>query len=268
MLGIDLLKFMNKCWANSLGDCDNKISGEHLISNSILESPVTIVGFPWCEDTPMTIGSSSLKSNFLCKNHNSELSPCDAEILKFKTFNNEFNRKIDIYNKYGFQKKKCPIVYPVNGYLLEKWFCKTLINVSILDKDNPIDNISEIAQYIFKDKTFSEPSGLYAAFKKNQLIRHSSKAEILLSPLYHKLNSEKVELIGGLFTFQGLYFVLLVPSSTNPIRDGKLKLKLNNPDLVGDWNNLDLIWHHQSYVQTKIIGKKTYELQKLNIQWK
>lgn len=258
---------MEKCWANSLGNCDKKISGEHLISGSILESNITIVGFPWCKDSPKTIGSASLRSNILCTKHNSDLSDCDNEILTFKKANNEFNRRMDIFIKHGFQKKKTPIIYNINGNLLEKWFCKTLINISLLDKANPINNIAELVPYIFQDKPFVKPFGLNAAFKINQLIKHTDTAEIGLVALYNKHESGKVELMGGLFTFQGLYFILLLPHSHAPFRNNKLHLNLSNPELVENWNNLDLIWHHEKFNQTKKIGRKTYELQAIKIIW-
>jgi hypothetical protein len=258
---------MKKCWASILGDCDNKISKEHLISNSILDPKINVIGFEWCKDTPKTIGASSLTSTFLCQKHNAELSPCDAEILKFKTVNDKFNKMMGVINKYGFQKKKIPVIYHVNGMLFEKWFCKTLINVSLLDKQNPIENLPEILPYIFRDKEFQEPFGLNSAAKINQVIIHNYGTDLGLGPLYNNTDSGKIELIGGFFTFQGLHFILLLPGTAHPIQNNKLNMRLNNPRLAEDWNNLDLHWHQGKINQTAKIGRKTYEVQSLIIDW-
>lgn len=74
---------MKKCWANSYGQCGNKITGEHLISKSILNKRIIVQGFSWCKDQPKEIGQASLVNNFLCNHHNEALSPSDTEIANF-----------------------------------------------------------------------------------------------------------------------------------------------------------------------------------------
>lgn len=65
---------MRKCWASGLGNCDGKITGEHLISNNLLDNKIKVKGFKWCKEEMKEVGSSGLVSNFLCKKHNEDLS--------------------------------------------------------------------------------------------------------------------------------------------------------------------------------------------------
>src|SRR5438128_1034101 len=70
---------MPNCWAASLGDCSDKQSREHQISKGLFTSPtVTVQGFPWCMDAPITIGIGAATAKILCKHHNELLSDLDA----------------------------------------------------------------------------------------------------------------------------------------------------------------------------------------------
>jgi hypothetical protein len=78
---------MKKCWAASLGDCSDKMSGEHIVSAGIFPgNTVNIKGLSWRLDAPKQIGLANLVKNVLCTEHNSRLSPVDeAGIQTFKT---------------------------------------------------------------------------------------------------------------------------------------------------------------------------------------
>ena len=72
----------DKCYMAATGACDTKISGEHLISHSVLkifaEKQVELSGLPWQKpgDKKM-LGFSTLITNALCRRHNSLLSPIE-----------------------------------------------------------------------------------------------------------------------------------------------------------------------------------------------
>jgi hypothetical protein len=73
----------SKCYANVLGTCHGRISGEHYISDSILKlMPGDGVNFSghWGEKS---ISKRSLTANVLCQKHNSELSDIDNEAATF-----------------------------------------------------------------------------------------------------------------------------------------------------------------------------------------
>jgi hypothetical protein len=43
------------CWAVSLGDCEGKISREHLVSQALFpDGNITVSGLHWCKDEPKT----------------------------------------------------------------------------------------------------------------------------------------------------------------------------------------------------------------------
>jgi len=69
---------MNKCWASSLGDCEGKITREHLISKGLfLDDTIIVKGYSWCKDETIKVSLASLTSKILCKKHNSLLSEID-----------------------------------------------------------------------------------------------------------------------------------------------------------------------------------------------
>lgn len=79
---------MGECWAACLGNCGDKMSREHLISESIFpQGKVTVRGFPWCKDEAKEIGMAGLTAKILCEPHNHDLSPIDEAGAKaFKIF--------------------------------------------------------------------------------------------------------------------------------------------------------------------------------------
>src|ERR1700720_4721583 len=118
------------CWATPLGDCDDKISREHVVSRCLFEGDeITVQGFPWCPTEPKTIGLSNLVAKILCKRHNSDLSSLDeAALAAFNVFR-ESIRMNEVRGKFRptFWNTKR---FKINGRLLERWFLNTLIYLS------------------------------------------------------------------------------------------------------------------------------------------
>jgi hypothetical protein len=91
LAGLPLRTSVDKCYLNELGSCDGGISGEHLISASIMalladDGDFTISGLPWIPaGETRAIGPKSLTANRLCRKHNSCLHPLDDAALKFFT---------------------------------------------------------------------------------------------------------------------------------------------------------------------------------------
>jgi len=112
-----------RCYANSLQDCSSKISGEHIISNNILElfeqnKSIKVTGLPFIEKEAFNLLSrKSLVSNILCTKHNHDISAYDAEAGKL--FRSIINFDNDFYqanptNEHIF----------LNGGFIEKWMLK------------------------------------------------------------------------------------------------------------------------------------------------
>jgi hypothetical protein len=69
---------MDSCWASCLGNCSDKLSREHLISEGLfLEDLMTVEGFSWCAGKPVQVGLANLTAKILCVRHNNDLSDVD-----------------------------------------------------------------------------------------------------------------------------------------------------------------------------------------------
>lgn len=249
---------MKKCWANSFGKCSDKITKEHLISNSILQKKIVVKGFEWCKNEAKEIGSASLVNKFLCKHHNNSLSHCDSEIVKFVNTIETFFRIKNKFSKYGFSIKKVPIKYQINGTLLEKWFIKTLINISMTNEKEAVINFDTILPALFSDMSFEKPFGFSFAIRVGQTINF--KDEISIIPLFNH-NKDIKELAGGIFIFRGFTIMILIPCSKFPIQENRLSI--DNMDFEG----LQLNWHNKEISEEMNLGKKTFKTQTINFVW-
>lgn len=253
---------MKDCWAYDLGDCYGKLTKEHIVTNSIIGKTVKVKGFSWCKNESKEIGSPSLVNKILCEKHNNELSVFDSEAKNFISVINNFCLNNDNFSKFGFRKKDLPIVHKIDGKNLERWCCKTLINVALSQTDEIIVAPEKILTFIFRDKNFEKPYGLNFAISVGQKINTNVFLEI--RPLFNKKENFNKELAGGLFIFRGLYLIVLIPcSKDNLIIDNKLVLNLNNNEI--EWNNLQLNWHNRriDYSQP---GKKLL-MQRIKFNW-
>jgi hypothetical protein len=121
---------MGTCWAACLGDCSDKISGEHIITDGVfLVDTVKVKGFSWCLDDFKTIGLASFVKNVLCTAHNSRLSEADVGAIQLR------KALCDSASLSEVRKKMQPHNWPVerfsvNGFALERWCLKTLITIA------------------------------------------------------------------------------------------------------------------------------------------
>lgn len=122
---------MRRCWASCLGDCSDKISGEHIITNgTFLTDTVKVKGLPWCVDEFKEIGLASLVKNVLCTDHNSRLSEADAGAIQLR------KALCEVADLSELRKQMPPQDWPakkffVNGGALERWCLKTLITIAV-----------------------------------------------------------------------------------------------------------------------------------------
>lgn len=155
-----------KCYANKLGNCSNKISREHYISNNLLEKfehnkTVKLSGLKWIrEETFNLMSRNALASNILCTKHNAELSPLHSEVGKL------FQYLLDYDNDFNSQR-------PANdrriiqGDLIEKWMLKTVVGLiaskQIVDKStNQSVKLKDMyVNILFNDLKFPQSWGMY-----------------------------------------------------------------------------------------------------------
>jgi hypothetical protein len=209
---------MEKCWASELGDCDNKLSREHIVSQGLfINDKIRVQGFAWCKNEPKEIGLSSLTSKILCRHHNSALSPVDSGGAKaFEAFR-ESQRLSNVRDKMKSRMWKVKR-YKIDGLLLERWFLKTLINSSY-GCEYPIGAShskqgkpsSELVKIAFGKESFKGRAGLYTIARVGQKI--NSKDTLAFAPL-NKVNKY---VGGGLFAFRGFLFLLFLLPEGPPI---------------------------------------------------
>lgn len=104
---------MSTCWAACLGDCSDKISGEHIITEGVhTTNTVRVKGLPWCLHDFKTIGLASFVKNVLCTSHNSRLSETDIAAIQLRDALCESARLSEarkIMQPQDWQVKKSPL---------------------------------------------------------------------------------------------------------------------------------------------------------------
>lgn len=249
---------MEKCWANIIGNCSDKLSREHLISESVFKNnEIEVSGFEWCRDKPKAVGLSSLTSKILCQKHNSDLSILDSEAANTFKKIREFSRITNV--RRNLKNKNLNVLeYEINGSRLERWFLKTLINLS-LKSDLPIGVTSDrsglpskkLVEIVYGLKLFKRKAGLYFVVKKGQNI--NTKERIEFAPLIQ--SNKYIE--GGLFKIKGFNFLIYLNESGPP--DALTGISLGD-DYWGD----SLLNFHNKIIFDSISGKTS---QKLIFNW-
>lgn len=229
------------CWAASLGDCNGSLSGEHIVSNGALQKTISVQGFSWCRDRLRRIGAASFTSKHLCKRHNSSLSRFDAAAKDFlTTFKTVFEvREQQIAERWT---RATPLHHHVDGFGLERWLCKTIVNVALVNQRDCVIPVECLAQHLWRGKLFGRPYGLSFAAGVG-LSGNWADDSITIKPLLRHKDARSV-LVGGLATIRSFRFVLLIPGEIDPVVDGKLPLHPSE----ADWEGLQLNWHNEEIV--------------------
>lgn len=195
------------------------MSREHLVSDSLfVDEEVIAHGLPWCKDQPKKIGLASLTARILCTRHNSLLSPIDdAGAGAFDVI-----RKMRELGRV--RRKMKPTIwhvvkYSVDGPGLERWFLKTLINLTFeggypigresAQPGRPSEHLVHIA---FGRRKFEERAGLYSVIHPG--MKMFSAERIAFTPLI-KLGTH---IEGALFGFAGFIYLLFLEKEGPPPR--------------------------------------------------
>ncbi len=127
-------------------------------------------GLEWCPDESITIGLPNLTRNILCEGHNSGLSDLDAAALQtFESFEQAFKLQ-EFRQQYPPKTKWSLQTFRVDGLLLERWFLKTLINITFgkqriigPGEREPGRPSLEHIQAVFGQRDFGENEGLHVS---------------------------------------------------------------------------------------------------------
>jgi hypothetical protein len=207
------------CWAALIGGCKGRLSREHLVSDGLLAGPTVVaIGFSWCKDTPVEVGLASLTAKHLCRQHNSDLSPVDqAGIDAFQAFR-DYAILATERDKQRSRKWKLRR-FEADGPLLERWFLRTGINLSLVQQTQNdwhltgehVQSVPELlVKAAFGLDHLKKPMGLYVGGNIGENIAFTDS--VSFAPV---LGSDG-DILGFAFTFQGLRFLLWAATISVP----------------------------------------------------
>ncbi|MDP1679250.1 MAG: hypothetical protein Q8L02_03885 [Candidatus Nitrotoga sp.] len=147
-----------KCILNWTSDCCSKISGDHIVSKSVLKviskEKITISTSSFSREH--SINSDSLKTKQLCRRHNSALSPIDSQTARF------FKAFVAINNSltWNFTSQK---LYFFHGIDIERWMLKTMLMAYYAKLSNVTPENYKLPENSVKLFQFDlgQPYGLY-----------------------------------------------------------------------------------------------------------
>jgi len=236
------------CWATCLGDCGGGMTGEHRVSKGLFATDeIMVQGFHWCLDVPKKIGLASLVANILCKRHNNALSELDAAASDaFAVFReavrlNHVRQRIKRQPMWNVQR------LTIDGPRLERWFLKTLINVSfggqwtIGPGSHMAGSVScNLVEIAFGRRPFENGAGMYTIAAAGQQM--VSEDRVTITPLTQGSN-----LNAARFNFRGYsIFLNLLPEvfgmhgdanllHRNVTHNWRVQGRLSHAVLIGGW---------------------------------
>lgn len=151
------------CWAEVLGGCGGGPSREHMISRSQFDGEmITVQGLPWCKE-PKQVGIGSLVAKNLCRDHNTLLSPADAEAHRFKDALGELMSKPVLPVRRWFDARR-----------IEQWLLKTTINLALQEAGSGIDVSEEIVRRAFALSPTPRSQGFFAVAELRETIGYNT----------------------------------------------------------------------------------------------
>ena len=248
-----------RCYLRSRKGCCQKISGEHYISDALLNrlekqnKTIDVYGLSWLPKKKLkSIGKKRLVANILCSNHNSLMSPLDSCVI-------DLVEALESINKGLTGKNKASLKRSVNGRELEQWLLKTLIG--LIESENMLANRTDPFVYESKlielicnpNKKWPSAWGLYISVS-DEKIYYSSSFEI--RPLFDP-TTNRIKAI--LIKFNGFQMALLLGRPDSPSSFGvhrPQKLTFSDGEVFSEIN---IIWPNGvskgGFLNYKCIGK-------------
>ncbi len=245
---------MRACWATCLGDCSDKISGEHIITDAVfLVDAVKVMGLPWCLDDFKTIGLASVVKNVLCEAHNSRLSEADVAAVQVRKALCDVASLSEARNKAQPQAWAIE-TFSVSGYALERWCLKTLIGIAF-GGELPIGNGNSepgkpsrgLVEIAFGLRRFQPRAGLYWIGDAGTQVRVNDGVTVttFVSP------ANRLE--GARFWFWGLELLLMLSDGpTGPF-------SFSSPD--GKTTIQPKVWYRPPGLNFDVHGHRSHRLE-------
>jgi hypothetical protein len=213
MLGLKALPIkssVERCYMKELRSCDGGISGEHLISESVIlvlkaDGDFSVSGLPWLsEGEAKILGSKSLTANCLCSKHNSVLSPLDAAALYF------FSAL-----KLCLDREADSMRYLLSGHDLERWLLKTAKAMAASGNlargrhrlSGAFASDVQVLDMLDDPKHWPEGSGLYCVMNAGDVTANHNRFQLV------PYTNSREEISGLGVNFMGLDFILLLEPS-------------------------------------------------------
>jgi len=221
---------------------------------------ISVVGFAWCKNEPKEVGLASLTANHLCKQHNSDLSPLDqAGKDGFNAFRDAATLATN-RGKEGPPRKRKLCRFEADGPLLERWFLKTAINLTLVQ---PTENTWQLTgehlhvvpellvRAAYGLEQLYKPMGLYTAANVGESVEFTDS--VIFAPVIEQTGA----VYGFTFTFQGMRFLLWATSIPVPAQ----LVLLNAREQA--WVTSGL-YRHLGYLRWKI-GR--YDSHYVDVRW-
>lgn len=196
-----------RCYLRELNGCSEDISGEHIVSASVLRiiSPnknTIVSGFPWLNGKEKLLGHGALISNCLCKHHNSSLSPLDDAAGRFY----QAIKNCDLERSGRGQH------YLFSGHDVERWMFKTMANMiasKSLAHDGKVLTSTfhskvQVATMLTDISGWLPGTGMYLMLRKGEEIARGD--HFWLEPYTIR---DPAEVVGMKTSMQGLEFTFL-----------------------------------------------------------
>jgi len=174
-----------------------------------------VQGFKWCLNEPKRIGLSNFVAKILCKNHHSALCDLDAAALHAFDVFREAIRLNQVREKLGRPPTRWNVKHmEIDGPLLERWFLKTLINLTFggewpigTNERGLSKELVEIA--FFGHGQFEPGAGLYLAARVGEQIDAMDRVN------FTPMTNDASILVAGRFNFPGYTFFLCFIAKKN-----------------------------------------------------
>lgn len=198
---------LERCYMKELGSCAPPISGEHLISASVIrvlqgDGEFSISGVPWLEIGEQKILSvKNLTTNCLCRKHNSALNPLDTAAGYFFAS-----------LKSSLEQGPGPRHALVSGHDIERWLLKTAKAMAVSDNfargsvpiTGGLSRDASIMEMLDNPRQWPDGAGLYCVMNTGDTTVNHSRFR--LQPLTNDLGEIEALHVDIL----GLRFALLL----------------------------------------------------------
>lgn len=196
-----------RCYMKELGSCVGKISGEHVISDSVCKvlmdgGEFSISGVPWLEAGEVKI-IPPIEANCLCVKHNSSLSPLDSAAKHFFASLKSFLKQDD-----GSRHTI------ISGHDLERWLLKSAKAAAVsgnlaqgkIKLSGAFSQDASLLNMLDDPHYWPEGAGLYCVMNTGDMTENTLRFQF--QPLIN--DHGEIEALG--VNIMGFRFVLLLES--------------------------------------------------------